>query len=441
MKSRRRIAITSLTLAALVCAALGLQACGGGGSELADNAAALLARSGSGASAPWHMFGNNSLRTARSEHRGPDTSGLLWRYSTATCASEPAIAADGTIYVATLADSKKGKGSLYAVRSNGTRRWAYSYAGAGASPVVGGDGTVYFTTTRTTSGAGSDRLFALTSGGQLKWSYLLDTGSTGWASQIGIAADGAILVSSLNGYLYAINPNGTLRWTFGPKGSFRNAAAVGADGTIYVGCWDSHLYAINPDGTPKWSYPTVGWASGPSIGADGTIYVGTAPWLPGADPTPGVLHAINPDGSARWTQDLPGATWWHPAIAGDGTLIVMCTKRVETDALQNAVCAVNADGSFKWSYDQNSNWNSRPVTEPVVDADGTAYIGYQSGPGPAYAFIAVDASGSLKWTASLNGYPWLGAAIGADGTVYVGGRGDTNPDGIGGLFAFGPGTP
>ena len=34
--------------------------------------------------------------------------------------------------------------------------------------------------------------------------------------------------------------------------------AVGDDGTIYVGSQDNKLYAINSDGTLKWSYYTGG---------------------------------------------------------------------------------------------------------------------------------------------------------------------------------------
>lgn len=51
------------------------------------------------------------------------------------------------------------------------------------------------------------------------------------------------------------------------------------DGTIYVGSQDNNLYAINPDGTLKWSYATrARIESSPTIGADGTIYFGSLDW-------------------------------------------------------------------------------------------------------------------------------------------------------------------
>ena len=55
-----------------------------------------------------------------------------------------------------------------------------------------------------------------------------------------------------------------------------SSPAIASDGTIYVGSWDNKLYALNPDGTLKWSYATGNWVySSPAIGADGTLYVGS----------------------------------------------------------------------------------------------------------------------------------------------------------------------
>jgi outer membrane protein assembly factor BamB len=54
--------------------------------------------------------------------------------------------------------------------------------------------------------------------------------------------------------------------------------AVSADGMIYVGSGnDRHLYAINPDGALKWKFTTgvIQAIASPSIGPDGTIYFGS----------------------------------------------------------------------------------------------------------------------------------------------------------------------
>ena len=78
----------------------------------------------------------------------------------------------------------------------------------------------------------------------------------------------------------------------------RSSPAIGADGTVYVGSWDDNLYAINMDGSLKWSYATGDevWSS-PAIGADGTVYFGCFD---------GCLHAVNPDGTAKWSYRTGG---------------------------------------------------------------------------------------------------------------------------------------
>jgi hypothetical protein len=94
-----------------------------------------------------------------------------------------------------------------------------------------------------------------------------------------IGADGTIYVGSWDGFFYALNPDGTLKWKFETlkEGeSITSSAAIGADGTIYV-CARDGFRAINPDGTSKWHYEGKigGVVSAPAIGSDGTIYVGS----------------------------------------------------------------------------------------------------------------------------------------------------------------------
>ncbi|MEF8847384.1 MAG: PQQ-binding-like beta-propeller repeat protein, partial [Candidatus Paceibacterota bacterium] len=45
---------------------------------------------------------------------------------------------------------------------------------------------------------------------------------------------------------------GTLKWKYKTGDSVYSSPAISSDGTIYVGSHDDHLYAINPDGTLKW---------------------------------------------------------------------------------------------------------------------------------------------------------------------------------------------
>lgn len=77
-------------------------------------------------------------------------------------------------------------------------------------------------------------------------------------------------------YLYAINPNGTLKWRFLTGWYVQSSPAVGSDGTIYVGSDDGYLYAINPDGSLKWMFRTdSSITSSATVGPDGIIYIGS----------------------------------------------------------------------------------------------------------------------------------------------------------------------
>ena len=92
-------------------------------------------------------------------------------------------------------------------------------------------------------------------------------------------------VGSEDNNLYAINPDGTLKWAFTTGTFIEGAPAVGRDGTIYIGSWDNKLYAVNPDGTQQWAFTAQKlFDSSPTIGPEGTIYAGS--W-------DGNLYALN----------------------------------------------------------------------------------------------------------------------------------------------------
>jgi large repetitive protein len=55
-----------------------------------------------------------------------------------------------------------------------------------------------------------------------------------------------------------------------------SSPAVDVDGTIYVGSDDHNLYAVNPDGSLKWLFPAGPIVySSPAVDVDGTIYFGS----------------------------------------------------------------------------------------------------------------------------------------------------------------------
>ena len=239
------------------------------------------------------------------------------------------------------------------------------------------------------------------------WRYQVMAGTeNALGSSPAVGPDGAIYVGSQDNYLYAVNPDGTLKWRFPTGGVVRSSPAIAPDGTIYVGSFDNRLYAIKPDGTPKWSYVTgSNVPSSPAIAADGTVYIGSSDEH---------IYALNPDSTLRWRYRTGRAVYSSPAIGADGT--IYC------GSYDNCLYALNPDSTVKWSYQTGNN----VLSSPAIAADGTVYVGSVDD----YLY-ALSPDSTFKWSYLTGGAIRSSPAIGADGTVYVG-----SSDGH--LYAFNP---
>jgi outer membrane protein assembly factor BamB len=236
---------------------------------------------------------------------------VKWSYVTGNhIFSSPVIGEDGTIYFG------DNNGNLNALYPNGTLKWStpniYSVF---SSPAIGEDGTIYCT-----SWSGGNVYAIYPNNGTIKWQFL--TGGQTKANP-SIAEDGTIYVSSWDDYLYALYPNnGTMKWRVNTNYGSSNNPSIGPDGTIYVAHVD--LYAVNPNGTVKWIFPLgderhCSFAA-PAISADGIIYIGANI----GDGVGGELIVVNPDGTERWRSGsiCNEGIVSSPAIAEDGTVYV-----------------------------------------------------------------------------------------------------------------------
>jgi len=327
-----------------------------------------------------------------------ENTGASCQYGTITVAGNTFIVTQAGTSGSCLANSvwpkfhnnmqNTGLSSIDTSADTGALKWSFTTGNwIKSSPAIGADGTIYV-------GSWDGNLYAINPNGGLKWSYT--TGGACIDSSPAIGADGTIYVGSWDGNLYAINPNGTLKWSYTTGDWIESSPAIGADGTIYVGSYDHKLYAINPNGTLKWSYTTGNYIdSSPAIGADGTIYVGSYD---------GNLYAINPNGGLKWSYTTGGARIdSSPAIGADGTIYV--------GSGDDKLYAINPNGTLKWWFTTGNYIDS----SPAIGADGTIYVG--SGDDKLYA---INPNGTLKWWFTTGNYIDSSPAIGADGTIYVG---------------------
>lgn len=112
------------------------------------------------------------------------------------------------------------------------------------------------------------------------WSY--DTADK-IESTPALASDGTIFVGDLDGIVYAINPDGSLKWQVqitrvdGANDTLiRTSPAIAIDGTVYLAAKRT-IFALDPDtGDTVWKFASVSfpikWSS-PAIGSDDTLYI------------------------------------------------------------------------------------------------------------------------------------------------------------------------
>jgi outer membrane protein assembly factor BamB len=193
-----------------------------------------------------------------------------------------------------------------------------------------------------------------------------------------IAEDGTIYIGGADGLLYAVNPDGSRKWTFTAAAPIKTSPNFGPDGTIYFGADDGLLYAVNPDSTLSWTFPTGDMIrSSPAVAPDSTIVFGSLDQN---------LYALRPDGSLRWS-------------ATTGDIIKFCSPAVdETNTVyfgsyDGFLYAVRTNEEFVWAYPTGHVLRSSPALGP----DGTVYIG------AGEDLLAIGPGGSLEWSYGTNG--------------------------------------
>ena len=249
--------------------------------------------------------------------------------------------------------------------------------------------------------------------GTLMWVYHIGNAV---ASPV-VGEDGTVYAGSADGNLYAIRPDGTLKWKFESSPvmgdgepihfEFESSPAIGRDGTIYFNSWDGNLYAINPDGTLRWKSEVLGMSATPAIGSDGTNYTRSAD---------GNLYAIDPQNILKWTFPVDKIVLSSPAIGANGTTY--------SGSYDGNLYAVNSVGTLKWKYQTGGSIDSTPA----IGRDGTIYTGSSDG-----CLYAINPNGTLKWKFTAEG-GLSSPAIGEDGIIYVGSL-------DGNLYALGSKTP
>jgi len=291
----------------------------------------------------------------------------------------------------------------------GGLQWSYSlketfswddpyeyYNGGSGIPAVGRDGTVYFSFSNT------NRTNAVSANGSLLWAFEMGTARSDDLAPA--VSDEGIVHIAAGGCLFALWPNGTMRWRYDVDGKFLSNPAIGMDGTIYIGCDDECLHAIGSNGIQKWTFATNDSVrSSPAVSLDGHIT------FMAKMGTEAQLLSLFPNGSVRWAITIPdGYISLSPCVRADGSVLVY-------DRAENLLC-FHSNGTLDWTYpivhtEPGLRARVRPI-EVAIGPDGTIYSGSLD-----YLY-ALTPEGALKWQLETN-WRTHSPVVSADGIIFV----------------------
>ncbi len=194
-----------------------------------------------------------------------------WRFNTQTWLHGPiAIGPDGTIYAG-------GEGRrVYAVNPDGTKKWDTREVGSNlpgyifTGVLLDDDGNTYV-------GVKPNLVASYDPQGEERWVSLV-IGAADMLGQAALSPDGSLLYIGSVGegrMFHALDTKtGRTKWRCSIPG-VHSSPIVDAKGTIYIGGEDGKVYAINPDGKIKWTVDVGGggmFLSSLAMGKNGMLY-------------------------------------------------------------------------------------------------------------------------------------------------------------------------
>lgn len=216
--------------------------------------------------------------------------------------SSPAVSDDGTVFIGFNQENRDNQGPDFIAIKDGTQIWDQVFIEGSqersdevrSSPAITSDGSVY------TASYFSRTVFKLNpSDGNIDAEINIDTRIRN-SCPIFSADESTLYVGGHSrgprGF-HSVNSSLTIsNWIFQEGEDFNATPAVGIDGTLFIPSTNGFVYAVNPDGSEKWSAMHGSWtATAIAIGEDGTVF------LAAEDGFEGVLIAYNPDnGTEKW---------------------------------------------------------------------------------------------------------------------------------------------
>jgi outer membrane protein assembly factor BamB len=279
----------------------------------------------------------------------------------------PGIGPDGNIYAVT---DLLGVG-LFSLTPAGTLRFStgrFTEYGALGQQIAFGADQLYFAFDM--FGVGPARLF----GYDFDGNRVFAVGSPNDPAQAAVGPNGNVVVEDfpigVGISLSAFTPTGSQAWSFYEfPGNTEEHPAVGPDNVAYTVRNLSTLYALNADGTKKWTYVDPGIMFQPVVApANDLLFMGGRVTYG----RPGFFEAVDTSGHLLWKELLPDEPGFEPY----GQLVPMTPPVFSPDgATAYAVTDVAGDGSvgaysYLYALDLGSSGPSVPNAPSNLQAKG-----------------------------------------------------------------------
>jgi outer membrane protein assembly factor BamB len=247
--------------------------------------------------------------------------------------------------------------------------------------------------------------------GRILWRFRADADYI--ESRPAVADDGTIYTIDVSGHLYALAPDGGLKWIFNASGGSGNVS-LGADGAIYTGNTIA-VFALRPDGSLRWQFmqdPGAFIFLGPNVGPDGNVY---------AVGTEGMgVFSLAPEGTLRWS--VP-ESYDRPIVTLQEIVFGTAAQSQLYFHANHHVRGLGLDGSEIFTLPEGlSTLQGDP--QPAVSPNGTLYTNMFSAIGSGLALGGLDKQGNLlgsifdRFDNSTN--ILITPDVGRDGVIYDG---------------------
>lgn len=304
----------------------------------------------------------------------------------------PGVGPDGTIYVPNLF------GKTQAIAPDGSSKWTVPVGGDGTPIQVGSDGTIYVAGAGPGAVGGTDGIFALNPNGGLRWGF---TGTRDYLlAGPSLGPDGNLYaVTDTQGIgFFSLSPAGSLRFStgrFADHGGRGQRLAFGPNRVYFgfdmFGQQPSTFFAYDFGGSKRWEVSSPADPPQPASGPNGNAVFRSFPVGAGLS-----LSSYTPAGSLVYSfSESPGNAETAPDVGPDNVAYTVRNL--------SSLYALNPNGTVKFRYT-----DAGIMFEPVVnDRNSVVFMGGRIAYGEPGFFRAVSTAGQPLFQVALPTEPGL----------------------------------